>query len=215
MGPDIRVRHYASCVVGDVRYNTLARDKGRKTQNSAVMSTDEHDDVQTEVYGNITDIVQLQYISSFEIHRCVVLFCCRWYDQYAKTKKPRVDEYFRSINIKALYHTDEPYILANQATQIFFLEDRLSGYQDWRVVQKFDQRNSFNEVAQQDDDYIAADVEGSEDAPDMFEDRHINLVGEIFSCRPVDVDELINKTPMFKDIESEEEDGTGGNYDSY
>ena len=66
----------------------------------------------------------------------MVLFCCRWYDQYAKTKKPRVDDYFRSINIKALYRTDEPYILANQATQIFFLEDRFLGYQDWRVVQK-------------------------------------------------------------------------------
>ena len=181
MGPDTRVRHYASCVVGDVRYNTLACDEGRNAQNSAVMSTDEHKDGQTEMYGNITDIVQLQYISSFEIHRCVVLLSCRWYDQYAKTKKSRVDVYFRSINIKALYRTDEPYILANQATQIFFLEDRFPGYQDYRVVQKFDQRNSFIEVAQQDDDYTAADVEGSEDALDMFEDRHINLVGENIS----------------------------------
>ena len=79
-------------------------------------------------------------------------------------------------------------------------------------MQKFDQRNSFNEVAQQDDDYTAADVEGSEDAPDMFEDRHINLVGENISCRPVDVDELtlIKKTPTFEDVESEEEDDTGG-----
>ena len=34
MGPDTRVRHYESCVVGDVRYNTLARDEGRKTENS-------------------------------------------------------------------------------------------------------------------------------------------------------------------------------------
>ena len=24
MGPDTRVRHYESCVLGDVRYNTLA-----------------------------------------------------------------------------------------------------------------------------------------------------------------------------------------------
>ena len=40
MGPDTRVRHYVSCVVGDVRDNTLARDEGRKTQNNAIMSTD-------------------------------------------------------------------------------------------------------------------------------------------------------------------------------
>ena len=31
MGPDTRVRHYESCVIGDVRYNTLACDEGRKT----------------------------------------------------------------------------------------------------------------------------------------------------------------------------------------
>ena len=48
--------HYESCVVGDVRYNTLARDEGRKTQNSAIMSTDTYDKETTEMYANITDI---------------------------------------------------------------------------------------------------------------------------------------------------------------
>ena len=147
MGPDTRVRHYESCVVGHVRYNTLARDEGRKTQNSAIMSTDTHKKVTTEMYANITDIVQLQYISSFEVHRCGVLFCGRWYNQFTRISKPKADDYFKSINVKAAYRTNEPYILANQATHIFFLEDRLSGYQDWRAVQKFNQRNSFNEVA--------------------------------------------------------------------
>ena len=57
MGPDTRVRHYESCVVGDVRYNTLARDEGRKTQSSAIMRTDTYGRVTTEMYANITDIV--------------------------------------------------------------------------------------------------------------------------------------------------------------
>ena len=75
MGPDTRVRHYESCVVGDVRYNTLARDEGRKTQNSAIMSTDTYDKEITEMYANITDIVQLQYISP--VSRIIgVWFCC-------------------------------------------------------------------------------------------------------------------------------------------
>ena len=73
MGLDTRVRHYESCVVGHVRYNTLARDEGRKTQNSAIMSTDTYGRGTTEMYANITAIVQLQYISSFEDHRCVLL----------------------------------------------------------------------------------------------------------------------------------------------
>ena len=57
MGPNTRVRHYASCVVGDVRYNTLAHNEGRKTQNSVVMSTDTHKKVSTKMYDNITGIV--------------------------------------------------------------------------------------------------------------------------------------------------------------
>ena len=59
MRPATRVRHYESCVVGVVRYNTLAREEGRKTQNSAIMSTDTYDKERTEMYANITDIVQL------------------------------------------------------------------------------------------------------------------------------------------------------------
>ena len=57
MGPDTRVRHYESCVVGDVRYNTLARDEGRKTQNSAIMNTDTYGRQITKMYGNIANTI--------------------------------------------------------------------------------------------------------------------------------------------------------------
>ena len=143
MGPDTWVRHYESCIVGDVRYNTLARDEGRKTQNSAIMSTDTYDKETIEMYANIRDIVQLQYISSFEDHRCVVLLCYRWYNLFSRIAKTRADDYFKSINFKAAYQTNEPFILANQATQIFFLEDTFACSDDWRVLQRFEQRNSF------------------------------------------------------------------------
>ena len=70
--------------------NTLARDEGRKTQNSAIMSTDMYDKETTEMYTNITDIFQLQYISSFEDHLCVVvLLCYRWYNLFSRIAKPR------------------------------------------------------------------------------------------------------------------------------
>ena len=113
MSPDTRVRHYESCVVGDVRYNTLTRNEGRKTQNSAIMSMDKYDEETTERYANITDIVHLQCISSFEVHRCVVLLCCHWYNLFSRIAKPRVDDYFKSMNVKAAYQTSEPFILAN------------------------------------------------------------------------------------------------------
>ena len=167
------------------------------------MSTDTYDKETTEMYANITNIVQLQYISSFEDHRCVVLLCCRWYNLFS-----------RIINVKAAYQTNEPFILANQATHIFFLEDTFARNDDWRVLQRFEQRNSFNEVAQQDDAYTAPDVQDNTYVPNIFENHHVNDAREKIACRAVDIQELIKKKPTFEDVEDEQEDDTMGNYDS-
>ena len=91
------------------------------------------------------------------------------------------------------------------------MEDTFARSDDWRVLQRFEQRNLFNEVAQQDDAYTAPDVEDSTDDRSIFENHHINNVGEKIPCPAVDVRELINKRPMFEDIEDEEEDDTAGN----
>ena len=129
-------------------------------------------------------------------------------------RKPRADDYFKSINVKAAYQTNEPFILANQAIQIFFLEDTFAHSDDWRVLQRFEQRNSFNEVAQQDDAYSAPDVQDNSNVPNIFENHHVNGPRENIACRAVDIQELIKKKPTFKDVEDEEEDDTVGNYNS-
>ena len=104
--------------------------------------------------------------------------------------------------------------MENQATQIFFLEDTFARSDDWRVLQRFEQRNSFNEVAQQDDAYTAPDVQDNIDVPNIFENHHVSDAGEKIVCCDVDIQELIKKKPTFEDVEDEEEDDTMGNYDS-
>ena len=104
--------------------------------------------------------------------------------------------------------------MANQATQIFFLEDTFARSADWRVLQRFEHRNSFNEVAQQDDAYTAPDVQDNIDVPNIFENHHVNDAGEKIACRAVDIQEFIKKKPTFEDVDDEEEDDTVGNYDS-
>jgi hypothetical protein len=37
-GPDFRVRKYSTCIVNGVRFNTVDRDKNKKTQNNWVIS---------------------------------------------------------------------------------------------------------------------------------------------------------------------------------
>ena len=144
----------------------------------------------------------------------MVMLCCHWYNPFSRIAKPSADDYFKSINVKAAYQTNEPFILANQATQVFFLEDKFAHCDDWRVLQRFEHRNSFNEVAQQDHAYTAPDVQDSTDVPNIFENHHVNDAGEKIACRVVDIQELIKKKPTFDDIEDEEEDDTLGNYDS-
>ena len=144
----------------------------------------------------------------------MVLLCCRWYNLFSRIAKPRADDYFKSINVKAAYQTNEPYILANQTTQIFFLEDTFACRDYWRVLQRFEQRNSFNEVAQQDDAYTTSDVQDNTNVPNIFENHHANDAGEKIVYRVVDIQELIKKKPTFGDVEDEEEDDTVGNYDS-
>ena len=104
--------------------------------------------------------------------------------------------------------------MANQATQIFFLEDAFAHSDDWRVLQRFEQRNSFNEVAQQDDAYTSTDVQDNTDVPNISENHHVNDTGENIACRALDIQDLIKKKPTFEDVEDEEEDDTVGNYDS-
>ena len=144
----------------------------------------------------------------------MVLLCYRWYNLFSRIAKPRADDYFKSINVKAAYQTNEPFISANQATQIFFLEDTFARSDDSRVLQRFEQRNSFNEVAQQDDAYTAPDVQDSIYVPNIFENHHVNDIGEKIACHVVDIQELIKKKLMFEDIEDEGDDDTLGNYDS-
>ncbi|XP_039776649.1 uncharacterized protein LOC120644152 isoform X2 [Panicum virgatum] len=60
-GPDLRVRKYSSCIVNGVRFNTVNRDKNKKTQNSGVMSQATHNGQLIDFFGNIKEIIQLDY----------------------------------------------------------------------------------------------------------------------------------------------------------
>ena len=94
------------------------------------------------------------------------------------------------------------------------MEDTFARSDDWRVLQRFEQRNPFNEVSQQDDAYTAPGVEDSTDVPNIFETHHVNDAGEKIAYHAMDIQEFIKKKPTFEDVENEEEDDTMGNYDS-
>lgn len=75
-GPDRRVKQYKGCVINGYKFHIRDHDMYRKTQNSGVVVVGEHDKKEVNFYGELYDIIELEY---FERNR-VVLFKCDWWN---------------------------------------------------------------------------------------------------------------------------------------
>jgi hypothetical protein len=84
----------------------------------------------------ITQILELDYDNKGN----VVLFKCEWFDNRVQDKWVKVDKFgITHVNRKHLIHTghkssDAPFILASQATQVYYVEDPLAP--DWLAVRQ-------------------------------------------------------------------------------
>ena len=65
----------------------------------------------------------------------MVLFKCKWFDVHDNVRGAKIDEYgFSSINPQHFLKTSEPFILANQASQVFYAIDNIN--KGWHDVVK-------------------------------------------------------------------------------
>jgi hypothetical protein len=143
-GPDLRVRSYSSCVVNGVRFCTVERDKNKKTQNSGVACASSYRSEMIDYYGTLKEIIELEYNAKDDAtKRTVVVFRCDWYKLDGKHTAVRNDGFFKSINIGSLWYKKDCFILATQATQVFYLPDIKNG-SNWRIVQTFKHRHLYN-----------------------------------------------------------------------
>ena len=149
-----RVKISAGCKINGVRYSTVDREKFLQTQNSGVMTEGTHNGKKIDFYGVLKEVIELQYPSNYQVCRTVVLFRCDWYNQVGKTVGLRDDKHFKSINVQSFWYKTDPFILADQAKKIFYLQDTTPQCKDWRVVQKFEHRNIYD---------VAETEEGSHD----------------------------------------------------
>jgi hypothetical protein len=178
--PDPRVRSYTSCIINGVRYNTLARDEHRKTQNSTIKSGGTHGDHTIDFYGTIHDIIELTYNRNSKGRRTVVLLRCEWYNLEGRTYQMKNDGYFKSININGRWYKDDPFILATDASQVFLLEDTMFG-PSWRVVREFGHRHIFDVEESKTNEPIQEQVQMR--CQEAYQEEHISaiygLVGDI------------------------------------
>ena len=133
-GP-LDVYSYTACIVNGVRFVVHSRDLNRTTQNSGVSTTDADG---RPYYGVLEEILELCYLGG----RKVVLFRCKWF----KTDKQGclTKDNITSICTRTEWYKEEQYILATQATQVFYLDDpvkrRGESGKYWKVVQEVHHR---------------------------------------------------------------------------
>ncbi|XP_021990805.1 uncharacterized protein LOC110887533 [Helianthus annuus] len=125
-GPDFRVKSYQGYDINGYTFYTKNQDKKSATQNSGVTliaSATEFDRVNhakriatNSYYGVIEEIWELNYDDII-----IPLLKCKWVDNRTGVK---VDEYgFTLVDLTTDGYKSEPFILASQATQVFFVND--------------------------------------------------------------------------------------------
>ena len=92
-------------------------------------------------YGVLTDIFELRYSNKFK-H---VLFKCDWVD--INTGKKQDEFQFTLVNFNHLLYkhnrlSDEPFILASQAEQVWYVQDPTE--ENWHVVMKMTPRDLYD-----------------------------------------------------------------------
>ncbi|KAL0393121.1 UNVERIFIED_CONTAM: hypothetical protein Sradi_2534900 [Sesamum radiatum] len=98
---------------------------GKSTINCMVcVKSSSYTDEKNDSYGIIEEIIQLTCPLIPNLH--IVLFKCRWVDPVRGMKEhPRY--HLVDVNFKKLYQNDDPFILAQQAVQVYFTGRILAG----------------------------------------------------------------------------------------
>ena len=128
--PYIYVKQFKQYVINGLKFRSVNDEANRKTQNSGLSVAI---DGGITYYDVFIDIIELNYSDNIK-H---VLFKCKWvHDEHRRGY--RTDEFrFPMVNFTHFIHgrdemIDEPRVLASQATQVFYVEDKRQ--KGWYVV---------------------------------------------------------------------------------
>ncbi|XP_051140311.1 uncharacterized protein LOC127257857 [Andrographis paniculata] len=130
-GPLVEVTRHNKCFINGYRFHTEKYGTKKVSYNSGVCV----DCDGLEYYGHINEILEVEF-PALPIKRCV-FFNCDWYDPTPGVGTKKHEKYnMVEVNKKKRLQTYEPFILAMQATQVFYLpfssmrRDRV----DWLAV---------------------------------------------------------------------------------
>ena len=136
---------YSSYTINGFNFHTQSYDEGGSIQNSGVAVTAEstsfeignNDNIiigKNTYCGIVKEILEINYQHKGN----VVLFKCDWVDNRVHNKWVKTDQFgITSVNFQHLFNTgerisDEPFILASQALQVYYVPDPVDT--EWAAV---------------------------------------------------------------------------------
>ena len=152
-GPRVQVLKHRGFIQNGYKFSTFDYDNSHTVQNSGVSlvaksihisSAKDKNPIEAEIayYGIIEEIWELDYI-----RLRLPIFKCRWVETNGGVK---VDELgLKLVDLNREGHKNDPFILASQATQVFYLPDRTNPR--WSIV--FSSRKRANRGLTFDDDH--------------------------------------------------------------
>ena len=117
------VTSYEGYVINGFRFHTRRRQRNRKTQNSGVVVEGGTENGKKDFYGVLKEVIMLEYDAlKNRTSPKVVLFKCRWFDVYNEGRGIKRDKLGGTlINVTRNLQTNEPFALACQIRQVFYI----------------------------------------------------------------------------------------------
>ncbi|XP_050107863.1 uncharacterized protein LOC126586944 [Malus sylvestris] len=172
----VRAETYQGCVVNGVKFVVAERDDRLITQNSGVYVPGDVDTGELEFYGKLTSVIELLYRQGYK----VVLFKCHWFNtDPSRRGSIKRDYHLISVNTNTRWYDNDPYILATQAKQVFYVADPKAST-GWKVIQRIQRKNVWdipekgNSEGDSSDDDVTYQENSSSDIPDMAQVQHID-----------------------------------------
>ncbi|KAJ9549585.1 hypothetical protein OSB04_022128 [Centaurea solstitialis] len=176
--------------VNGYKFHTQTHGTGRTTHNSGVCVRGScYSEYESDYYGLLDEVLEIEY-HGYGLGRCVVpLFRCTWFDT---VNGVRVDPKHNLVDIKpkSRLRSDDPFILASQAEQVYYVPYPSKSLKDWWSVVKTKPRGVYE---------LASEVPSDENVGDeqFFQENDIiTAVG-----RNEDVDEPICLVTEEEDME--------------
>ncbi|KAM1496506.1 hypothetical protein ACFXTO_031099 [Malus domestica] len=162
--PSRVVSRYKSHISHGFRFRIKYVDDKHKNQNCGVVVPANVPGAlgQVNCYGRVVEMFEVKYCGPTEAGdrgRAVMLFKCEWVNNESP-RGMKTDQYgFTMVNFNQLGFKEDPFILASQALQAFYVEDTIE--KDWHVVVRTQPRDLFDVLEDSDaiDDYAIPNLD--------------------------------------------------------